>query len=221
MARLTADDMIDIVRDCCGGETSETLSDTRILRFLNEAALNLASKYTFDQLSATTPITTADGTAEYTMAVDDVVEFTGIVNGTKNFELYPMNEDQYLSFTQGDAQSGDPNYWYVDGTSGGAYVLRLWPTPSSADTLTVHYTKLEELKTSPTATSLTIPRVWDKVAYLYAASSAWEMLGDSERAETFVKMAARNEAQAAKTVKVPSYIPGFLGSPVGGAMKNA
>ena len=221
MARLTADDMIDIVRDCCGGETSETISDTRILRFLNEAALNLASKYTFDQLGTSTPITTVSGTASYTMAVEDVVEFTSVVNDTKNFELYAMSEFQYHQFTQGDAQSGDPNYWFVDGATDGAYDLKFWPTPSSADTIYVYYTKLEELETSPTSTSLSIPRVWDKVVYLYAASSAWEMLGDSERAETFVKMAARNEAQAAKTVKVPSYIPGFLGSPVGGAMKNA
>ena len=221
MARLTADDMIDIVRDCCGGETSETISDTRILRFLNEAALNLVSKYTFDQLSANTTITTVDGTASYTMSVDDVVEFTSVINDTKNFELYAMSEFQYHQFTQGDAQSGDPSYWYLDGTTGGAYDLKFWPTPSSADTINVYYTKLEEMVISPAATSLSIPRVWDKVAYLYAAASTWEMLGDSERAEAFTKMAARNEAQAAKTVKVPSYIPGFLGSPVGAAMKNA
>ncbi len=34
MARLDADDMIPLVRDASGGETSETLTDTRILRFL-------------------------------------------------------------------------------------------------------------------------------------------------------------------------------------------
>ena len=221
MARLTADDMIDIVRDYCGGETSDTLSDTRRLRFLNEAALNLVSKYTFDQLSTSTSITTVSGTATYELSVSDVVEFTDVVNDTQNFKLYPMSEEQYHAYTQGDAQSGPSNYWYVDGVgSSDRYQLRFWPTPNSADTVNVYYTKLEELVTSPTATSLVIPRVWDKVVYLYAAAAAWDMLGDYKAAEAITKMAARNEAQAARTVKVPSWIPKGLGSPVGTAMKN-
>ena len=44
MARLTADDMIDIVRDCLGGETTETISDTRILRYINQSYLELSSE---------------------------------------------------------------------------------------------------------------------------------------------------------------------------------
>ena len=222
MARLTADDMIDIVRDCCGGETSGTLSDTRILRFLNEAALNLVSKYTFDQLSANTTITTVSGTSTYELSVSDVVEFTSMVNDTQNFEIYGMNEEEYIRFTQGDAQSGTPNYWYLNGVGdNGRYNIELWPTPNSADTINVYYTKLEELTVSPAITSLVIPRVWDKVVYLYAAASAWEMLGDADRAEAFVKMAARNEAQAAKSVRFPSHIRGGMTSPVGAALKNA
>lgn len=221
MARLNADDMIAIVRDCCGGETTGTLSNTRILRFLNEAALNLVSKYTFDQLSTSTTITTVSGTASYELSVGDLVEFTDLVNDTQNFKLYPMSEEQYHSYTQGDAQSGSPNYWFVDGVgSNDLYQLTLWPTPNSADSVIVYYIKLEELVTSPAATSLVIPRVWDKVVYLYAASAAWEMLGDYERSEVFNKMAARNEAQAARTVKVPSWIPQNLGSPVGTALRN-
>ena len=50
MARLTASDMIDMVRDALGGETSETISDTRILRFINQSYLELASRWHFEQL---------------------------------------------------------------------------------------------------------------------------------------------------------------------------
>lgn len=222
MARLTAQDMVSIIRDICGGETSETLTDTRILRFINEAYLSLVSKYCHDQLSTSTTISTSSGTATYELSVSDVVEFTDLVNDTKNFKLYPMSEMEYHRFTQGDAQSGDPVFWYIDGVGDNdRYQIRLWPTPISSDTIYVYYTKLEELVLDPTPTSAVVPRVWDKVIYLYAAASVWEMLGDDDKADRFLQMAARNEGLAAKTVHIPSKIGQTLPSFVGSALRYA
>ena len=115
MARLTAQDMVEMVRDSLGGETSETISDTRILRYINQSYLEICSQYGFDQLDTDTTVTTTSGTAEYELSVSDVMEIKNVVDDTNNLTLYPMSENQYHRFTQGNAQSGVPIYWYIDG----------------------------------------------------------------------------------------------------------
>ena len=65
MARLTAQDMVEMVRDYCGGETSETLSDIRLLRFLNQASMEVCSRYKFHHLSTSETVTASSGTADY------------------------------------------------------------------------------------------------------------------------------------------------------------
>jgi len=217
MARLTADDMIAIVRDCCGGETSETLSDTRILRFLNESYISYVSKYTPDQLSASTTVSAVNGTAEYTLSVSDVVQINDIVDDTNNFKLYPMSEEQYHNFTQGDAPSGDANYWYVSGATADNWKVYLWPTPGSSATLNVYYTKELDLVASPTATSPLTPRALDEAIYLKAAGKTWAQLGDVEQSDKYFKMARSSETIAKESIYTPSYIPQYLGSRVGRA----
>ena len=106
MARLAADDMIDMVRDCLGGETTEPISDTRILRYINQSYLELASEYAYPQLSADTTITTESGTAAYELTVSNVLRFTDIVDDTNNLKLYTMSEPQYHKFNQGGSTSG-------------------------------------------------------------------------------------------------------------------
>ena len=154
MARLTASDMIDMVRDCLGGETTETLSDTRILRYLNQSYLEIASDIAPPQLGASTTITTSSGTAAYELSVSNVLQFTDIVDGTNNLKLYTMSENQYHKFTQGGTTSGTPIYWYVSGVgSNDRYELTFFPTPAGTYSLTVHYNQApDELVTSPAAT---------------------------------------------------------------------
>ena len=115
MARLTASDMVDIVRDSLGGETSETLSDTRILRFINQSYLELASQYQFDQLGTSTSVTTTSGTTTYELSVSNVLNITKVVDDTNDTMLYTMNEEQYHRFVQGSSVTGTPSYWFIDG----------------------------------------------------------------------------------------------------------
>ena len=62
MARMTASDMITLVRLGIS-ETSETLSDTQILRLLNQSYLELAGSIDHRELDASTSITTTANTA--------------------------------------------------------------------------------------------------------------------------------------------------------------
>lgn len=223
MARLTASDMVDMVRDSLGGETSETISDTRILRYINQSYLELASLYQFDQLSSSTTITTASGTSEYELSVSSVLRITNIVDDTNNFKLRPMSEDQYYNFTQGNSSSGAPVYWYIDGVgSNSRYNIALYPTPAGTYTLNVYYTKAPtELVTSPAATSAVIPEPWDDSIIYRAVARGWMMLGDMEAAEKWRQIAGQNDRSAFRSAYHPTQIIERTSSPVGMALKNA
>lgn len=222
MARLTASDMIDMVRDNLGGETSETISNTRILRFINQSYLELASRLQFDQLSTSSTITTTSGTATYELSVSDVLSFNDLEDDTNNLKLYPMNEDQYRKFTQGSAPSGVPVYWFVDGVgSNNRYNITFWPTPAGTYTINVYYTGAPTaLVTSPAATAAVIPEPWDDSIIYRATSRGWAMLGDLEASAGWKKLASQNDRAAMKSTYTPSYIVTRPGSVIGRALQD-
>jgi len=220
MARLTAQDMLDIVRDSLGGETSETISDTRILRFINQSYLELSSQYHFDQLNTSTTITTSSGTTDYELSVDSVQQIHDLVDETNKFVLDPMNEHQYNKFTSGGTQSGNAVYWLIHGVGpNNRWQLRLWPTPNSTATIRVHYQKKPtELVLSPAATSTVIPEEWDDSIIYRAVSRGWMMLGDPDVAAKWRQASMANDRAAYKSTYHPSKIRERVRSKVGGAL---
>ena len=222
MARLTASDMVDMVRDALGGETTETISNARILSFINQSYLELASMYHFDQLHTSTTASTTSGTAAYELSVSDVQTISNIVDGTNNLKLYPMNDDQYQKFVQGGTTSGTPTYWFISGVgSNNRYELTFYPTPAGTYSMTVHYYQdPTELVTSPTATSAVIPRVWDDSIIHRAISRGWRMLGDLEAAKEWLSLARDNDRAARKSTYHPSYIATRPGSAIGRALQD-
>ena len=222
MARLTADDMIDIVRDCLGGETTETISDTRILRYINQSYLELSSEYQFRQLSTSTTVTTSSGTAAYELSVSNVLSFEDIVDGTNDVLLHRISEWQYLKYTQGGTTSGVPAYWFISGVgSNNRYELTLWPTPAGTYSLTVYYNQSpDELVTSPTATSAVIPEPWDDSIIYRAVARGWMQLGDPDIASKWIGMARKNDNSAMKSTYEPSYVSVRPGSPIGRALRD-
>ena len=225
MARLTASDMIDMVRDCLGGETTETISDTRILRYINQSYLELASRNQYDQLSTSSTITTTSGTATYELSVSNVMKINDLEDDTNNLKLHTMNEDQYRKFTQGSADSttGTPVYWFIDGVGDNSrYNITLWPTPAGEYTINVYYTQSpDELVTSPAATSPVIPEPWDDSIIYRAVSRGWAMLGDVEAAGAWRALASQNDRAALKSTHHPSYIATRSESVIGRALRDA
>lgn len=222
MARLTASDMIDIVRDSLGGETDETISNTRILRFLNQSYLEICSVYHFDQLGESTTVTTANGTGTYELSVSNILNITDLVDDTNNFKLYPMNEQQYHRFTQGGTTSGAPVYWFVDGVgANNRWNLTFYPTPAGTYTINVYYTKQPtELTSSPAATSPIIPEVWDDSIIYRAAARGWMSLGEIEAAKSYRQEARTNDMAALRSSFHPTQLPEFPTSIVGRALRN-
>ena len=224
MSRLTGADMLSMVRDMLGGETSETISDTRIMRFINQSYLELCSDYQFDQLQTTTTVTTTSGTADYELSVDTVLNIHDVVDTTNKNRLRTMNEYQYNAYTQGGTNTGAPQYWFVHGVgSNNRFKLRLWPTPAGTYSLTVHINKKPtELVASPTAsaTSTVIPEQWDDSIIYRAVSRGWAMLGDPDNAMKWRQLAMSNDRAAFKTTYHASAIKTRPGSVVGRALRD-
>src|SRR4030042_843829 len=101
MARRTATDFINEVRDNAGGETSETLSDARILRWVNEEYKTLCAKYAFQQIKDAETVTTVDGTAAYELAEADILQVEDVLDTTNGVYLRPISEYQYNTYVQG------------------------------------------------------------------------------------------------------------------------
>jgi len=219
MARLTAQDMVEMVRDYCGGETSETLSDTRLLRFLNQAYMEVCSRYRFDQLSTSETLTMVSGTASYEFANSDHLYIDNVIDDTSNIPIDAISKNQYQQWTSGSSVSGTPVYWFLNGVgSNNRYQLTFYPTPNNTDSVIVYYTQEPtELVLSPTATSMYIPEPWDDVVIHKAVSRAWRLLGDMQMSMQWAGATKDIEDAAAKTTYQFSSEPIQLGSIVGQA----
>ena len=224
MARLTAQDMVEMVRDYCGGETSETLSDIRLLRFLNQAYMTVCSRYKFNQLSTSETVTTASGTADYELANSDHLYIDNVIDDTSNIPVREISKNQYYEWTTGNISTttGTPVYWFLNGVgSNGRYQMTFYPTPNATLSVIVYYTmEPTELVLSPAATSMIIPEPWDDVVVHHATERGWRMLGDMEMSMRWAG-ATRSIEDAAKrsTYQVSSY-PTLLGSIVGQSVSD-
>lgn len=220
MARIAADEMVEIVRDNLGGETTETMSSARILRFINQSYVEVCSANHFPQLETSTTITTSSGTAEYELSASDVLKVLAVVDSTNYSELQEViNRHQYTQYTQGDTSSstGVPVYWFISGVGDNSrYQMTFYPTPDGTYTITVFYTKRPtDLATSPTATSPIIPEPWDDSLITRATARGWRQLGDNKRAAEWMQLANQNDAAARNSSQELSTVPSRAGSVVG------
>lgn len=210
MARRTATDFINEVRDNAGGETSETLSDTRILRFVNEEYKALCAKYMFPQLKTSETVTTSSGTAAYELTESSILQMDDVQDATNGLLLRPISEYQYTTYTQGIPanSTGTPVYWFVSGVgANNRFEITFFPTPDGTYSMTVGYFKFTDLVTSPAATSPVSPTQFDNVIINRASAQALRQAGNHDAAYRFLLGANELEASVAKSVHVTSYRP--------------
>lgn len=187
MARMTASDFVAEVR-LATGETSETLTDTQILRYINREYLRMSAMYCFPQLEASTTITTSSGTAEYDFTVTDINRIKNVTDSTNGVRLKEVSDYQYAQYTQSTATTtGTPFFYYLSGVAtDGDWQITFFPTPAGTYTITVEYKKLPaELVLSPSATSSILHEALDESIALGAKASAWQDLGDIQKAQYF------------------------------------
>lgn len=223
MARMSSLDIVTEVRLMLGGETTETLSDTQILRWVNRAYIDLASSYDFNELETSTTLTVSAADAEPELTVTDVLDIISVTDTTNKNLLYPWSRWQYDKATQGNASTitGNPIYWFESGSTGGYPSITLYPTPAASTALSIVYRQVPtELVLTPSATSSALSPPWDEVLILLAASRGWRALGDDDKSYK-LKLSANEAVRIAeKSSFTASYVPSHQGSIVGGALRG-
>lgn len=223
MARMTAQDMVTEARLHLGGETTETLTDNQILRWLNRAYVELASAYKFSELETSVSITTASGTAEYEVSAADVLEVLSVIDDTNNALLYPWSRWQYDAATQGGSSSvtGVPSFWFISGVGANSRrQFTFYPTPAGTYTINVIYRKKPtELVLSPAPTSCVLLEPFDEPLILRAVSKGWRALGDDTKSAAALAASKESERYALKSCFTASYEPFQPGSVVAGALR--
>jgi hypothetical protein len=210
MARRTATDFINEVRDNAGGETSETLSDARILRFVNEEYKTLCAAWAPQQIKDAETVTTTSGTAAYELAEADILQIEDVFDTTNGLYLRPISEYQYNTWVQGDPAgcTGTPINWFVSGVgANGRFEITFYPTPDGTYSITVGYYEFTELVTSPTATSPVTPIQLDDAIVDRASSRALKQAGNHDSAYKFLLSANEIEAKVRKSIHPTSYLP--------------
>jgi hypothetical protein len=222
MARRTADDFIAEVRDCAGGETDETISDARILRWVNEEYKILCAKYLFPQLVNSETVTTVSGTGTYELAEADILEVHEVTDSTNGVYMRPIDSYLYSRWTASGTTPGNPVRWLVEGVgSNGRFQLKFFPTPDGIYSLTVSYYEFTPLVTTPTATSTVIPQQFDPVIVNRAAAQALRSIGNHDSGYRFLLGAKEMEEQIHKTAVSPtSYTPVHPRSIIGRALNE-
>ena len=207
---MTALDFVTELRLHLGGETSETLSDSQLLRWLNRSYLELASNYKFSELEATAN-ETFTGSGDSISTQTDVLEIISITDVSNNQLLYPWSRWQYDRATQGNQASitGVPHYWFKSGqTSAGIVSITVYPTPASATFVAIVYRQVpEELVLEPTPTSSVLLAPWDDTMLLMAVSKGWRALGDDDKGYKAQLGANQSAKIAEKSTFVASYVP--------------
>lgn len=210
MARRTATDFINEVRDNAGGETSETLSDTRILRWVNEEYKTLCATYAFQQIKDAETVTTSSGTAAYELTEADIIQIEDVLDTTNGLYLLPISEYQYNMYTQGIPANttGNPVYWFISGVgANGRTEITFYPTPDGTYSITVGFYEFVELVTSPSATSPIIPEQFDNVIVNRASAQALRQAGNHDAAYRFILAANEVEGKIRKSVHATSHTP--------------
>ena len=222
MARQTASDLISDVKLAIGGPDPTLVLDANVLRWINQAYLEVSSTYDHPALETTTAVTTAASTATYQLAASPVVlTINHILDTTNQFQLLEINCDLYGRYTQGGTTTGAPTHWLEDGVgANNRKNITLWPTPAGVYSLTVHIKKQpDDLVTSPTATSVILHQMWDDVIFHFATARAWKILGDGEKYQMWRQEGELLAKRAAGITERSPQEPISFKSPIAGALR--
>lgn len=119
-----------------GYETDDELTDERKLEALNEAYWDACSRAPWPFLEASSAVT-FDGTTGVGIQPSDIGTVTTVVGSGGNI-LAPWRRDDFLeNYGSTLTQNGSPGLYYMEGGQ-----IKVWPIPSTSDSITVQYIKV-------------------------------------------------------------------------------
>lgn len=167
----TVQNVIDHVKRQFGDESGVQVTDTDLIRWVNDGILEIATKNRILRAKATTDLLT--GVSEYDLIAENVIEIDSIhVNNIRvPFMGFLDAEELIYSEDPHRVQEGQPKIWYDY-----AGKLYFWPIPDETvtDGITIFFVKAPASVVATTDT-LTIPDKYYSILVQYVVAQAYEM----------------------------------------------
>jgi len=168
-ATRTVADVLVAVKRQFGDESGVQLSDSDIIRWVNDAQDVIVAKNKV--LKAKSSSTSVDGQASYTFPSDQIHQVESL--HFKGYRVpnmtFPEAEEHIFTADPLNIVLGDPVLWYE---WGGTFTF--WPTPNSESPIDIYFTR----RPTPVTTSASVLSVPDKYyqdVVRYVMQQAYEM----------------------------------------------
>ena len=217
MARMTATDIVGIMRKALGNPTTTEISDDRLLRAFNLAQADLVCEKPerFPELRTSTTISTVASTATYELTVGDVVKIESARDDTNNQRIRPCDPKKMVKLSVSTSTATIPIYFAEDGRgSNDLPQVQLWPTPStSARTIRFYYYQLPtEIVLSPAATSPVTAQRWDRASMERGTQYALVWVTERDEAAAQAGIADNAETRMRRTGPLPPEVKYYFES---------
>jgi hypothetical protein len=200
MARMTAADIVALIRKGMGNPSTDEWPDNELLRFANLAILEIIASDpdARTEMETYSDITTTSGTAAYELSVSNVLKITSVLNVTDNIRLKRLNRDDHTRQDVGQSETGDPTRYFESGIgSNSRKQVVLWVTPNATKTIRVWYIKIpDEIVLLPAATSPEMSQEWDLTIVKLATATALEFDAQRREAGAQYQSASASEGKA-------------------------
>ncbi len=152
---LDVADYVEEAFERCGLEVRTGYDLRTATRSLNLMLADWANRGLNRWTMAQTSTSITAGTADYTLGADTIdilsaVIRTGTGTNQSDISLSRLSRDGYISITNKNT-TGRPTQFYVDRQINP--IVKLWPTPDSADTYTLVYDRLVRMDDADSATN--------------------------------------------------------------------
>jgi hypothetical protein len=193
----TVGDVYDAVKRMFGDESGVQLTNTDIVRWVNEAQVDLASQNQIIPAVATLPVLANVATyslASVTPKIDSIASI--LLDGRRVGNIPISQAEESISLSDPESyEIGAPQFWYE-----WAGEITFWPTPGQNYTLTLRYTAEPTDVTTNATDVLSVPDECFTDIVNFVLMKAYEMDENAEmmaikQAEYTTSVAERGETE--------------------------
>lgn len=206
-ATMTVQNVLDATKRLFGDESGAQLTDTDIIRWINEGQLEIARKNKYNRTTTTTP--TVINQANYSLAGVNIMSIE-----TLTYNDYPVENQSFEQVQEAYLKNyaavqlpsnvgGTPLVWYEYGDS-----IYLWPPPTVAGDVIKLFVCTYPTKLTSATDSLSIPDIYYDSLLSFVRSRAYEMDDDLQSSQVILsryKESTDAIASVAKGIDNSSY----------------
>lgn len=168
----TVGDVYNAVKRVFGDESGVQLTNDDIVRWINEAQMDIASQNQVLQTTATLSVTAGTSTYSLSSVSPKIDEIASILLDGRRVGNIPISQaEESISLADPEGlETGAPQFWY----SWGGEVI-FWPTPLQNYTMTIRYTAQPTDVTTTASDVLSLPNECFTDIVNFVLMKAYEM----------------------------------------------